>query len=184
MKLSSKQKLIFTSGISLVVSIALAWAFFYLASGVIGARSSAETVMQRIAKVEAEIAQANTFKSILEDRGDDIAHIEKLFVDRERPIELIERLESAATSTRVVLSIDLGAQSSNEEFLDLRLTLEGSDQGLLKYLSLLELLPYEIKIEEITFQRSGNEQSRAAGSGPAGARNSRLLLSIGVRTQK
>lgn len=184
MKLSSKQKLILTSGISFAVTVALAWGFLYLAYGVISARSSVGTVMERIAKVETDIAQANTFKDILEDRSDDIEHIEKLFVDRERPVELIERLENIATSTRVVLLIDLGAQSSDEEFLDLRLTLEGSNQGLLKYLSLLELLPYEIKIGEIAFQQSGSEQPGIAKSGLAGARNSRLLLSIGVRAQK
>ena len=184
MKLSPKQKLIFTSGISLAVMAILAWTFFYLAYGVINARSSAGIIMERIAKVEAEIAQARTFKGILKDRGDDIAYIEKLFVDRERPVELIERLESTASSTRAALLIDLDARSADEEFLALRLTLEGSNQSILKYLSLLELLPYEIKIDEIAFQRSGNEQPKIVGSGPAGARTSRLLLSIGVRTTK
>ena len=84
----------------------------------------------------------------------------------------------------MALLIDLDAQFSTEEFLAFRLTLDGANQGLLKYLSLLELLPYEVKINEITFQRSVSERPGVAGSGSAGARTSRLLLSIGVKTQK
>ena len=103
--------------------------------------------------LEEERRMARSSSSVLEERKTETARIRKFFVDRERPVEFIENVEVLARTTgnEIVLGIDEGRKTPGT--LAFRFNLGGTPQSVWEYLSLLELAPYQITIEDLSFRR-------------------------------
>lgn len=137
------------SSIFVILSV---WIFAWFATGVWGMPFDIQVAKSRAAALEMKRKEARAMSTLFEERREAIERFSKFFVNYREPAEFIETLEDLARKTGVILSIDLalGAPGVNE--LPLRLNIEGSEKNVLRYLKLLELLPYKILVEDIGFQ--------------------------------
>lgn len=110
-------------------------------------------VAEKMAKLEVERKTARGAHVFLKERAEDLAKINNFFVDRERPVEFIENLEEIAKKTKNQIVIDFDEGRSKERNLFFRLVVDGSEASIRKYLKLLELMPYKIKVGDLTFQK-------------------------------
>ena len=176
MKSGPKKKFIITIAISAALVGVFFWFYVYIASAVGQATSKLSEIEAQIIELEGERKQTRSLERILEDRGRDLERINAFFVDRERPIKFIEELENLAKTTGNLIALGVDNPTSSGQDLPFRITLDGSEASVSKYLKLFELLPYDIRIEDFSYQKI------TEGDKPAGV-DTRLTLQIIVRTR-
>lgn len=178
MRFSVYQKLVVTSIFVLFLAGAIIWGFWRLSASVRSGIMTLEEIESRIARLEAERKAARLFDSFSEGREEDMERIRRFSPNRERPVELIEELEQLARNTKNSISIDVDeGRSKAGRDLVFRLTVEGGKTGPRDYLKLLLLLPYEIRVEDMVFQKITTAQ-KDVSSLPT----HRLLAVISVKT--
>lgn len=155
MRFTSKQKLFVTAAVSLLAVGFLGGAFWKLSGIIENSDARLQNIESKIFSFEEERTLARTAEGVIKARRDDIGRINGFFVDRERPIEFIESLERIAKETRNKMALDFDEGRSKEERLFFRITAEGEEKNVRKFLRLLEFMPYEIRIEDLSFQRIG-----------------------------
>lgn len=166
--------------VSLVAVLAFGWVYGSMALAVNRADSSLAEVEVRIAALETERKQARGLDRIIEERGEDLNRIETFFVDRDHPLEFIERLESLAKTTGNLIA--LGVEGTpTASYLTFRITLDGLEANVTNYLKLFELLPYEMRVEEFSLQKISGSSLSVSGSTKSS--DTRLTAVISVRTR-
>lgn len=176
MKIGTREKFTLTLIISVVLVGALFWFYAYMTSSVRQAGSNLAEIEAEITSLEEERKQARIVERILEKRGEDIARVNAFLVSRERPIQFIEELEGLAKATGNLMALAVDSPAGGGGDLLFRITLDGTEAGVSKYLKLFELLPYDIRIEDFSFQKI------TEGDKPAGT-DTRLTLQIGVKAR-
>ena len=112
---------------------------------------------------------------LMEDKKDDIQRVDNFLVARANPVNFIESLEDLARQTQNKIVIDLDeAKSQANKHLVFRLTVDGTQKSALKYSELLEFLPYQISVQELSFQKI------SPAKGVSGAR---IIILIEVNTR-
>lgn len=154
MRLSPYQKLIATVIFALSLAGISVWIFGGLSASARNGITMLQEIESRIAILEGERKAARLFDSFSEERQEELGRIRRFFPNRERPVELIEELEKLARDTKNSISIDVDeGKSKIGKDLVFRLTVEGSQKSPRDYLKLLLLLPYEIRVEDMVFQK-------------------------------
>lgn len=153
MKLTPLQKLIYAATFSFLTLGGGMGGLWLLSRSVTRTQASIQRIRNEILMLEEERRFARAVQSFLDKRGDDIAGLDKIFIDRERPVEFIETVENLARTTGNRLTIEFNEGVSTKTILSFRLTIEGAESSTKKYLELLELLPHIIKIENLSFQK-------------------------------
>lgn len=184
MKLNPTQKFIAAVALS-VLGIGLSGGIFWrLSSAVRGGTEMLQKIESKIAALESERKNARSFEVLLEERSDQFARIRRFSPSREQPVEFIEGLEALARDTKNLISLDFdeGRSKKNTELI-FRLTVEGDETSPRKFLKLLELLPYEIRMEDLVFQQIvaggiAQEEQKSAVGRPT----HRLFALISVKT--
>lgn len=153
MKFTSRQNFFLT----IVLSLA-GFSFFGLVLIILLNQTKTASVVlrqsaEKIAELETKIKLAGEMQVLIKDRAGDLSKINKFFVDRERPVGFIEDLEGIAKKTKNRIAIDFMETRSKGKSLFFKLTIEGSESSTRKYLKLLELMPYKIRVEDLTFQK-------------------------------
>ena len=153
MQSSILKKFIITSVITLAgISISL-YAFIAASASLRDYRTTLTATITRIAVDEKDFNRLTKISDILKTRSSDIQRFQAIAVDRQRPLKFIETMEQIGhlTSTKVALSINQGG--GDPAFLSFGATLEGTETNVHAMLGLIQALPYQISIENITFQR-------------------------------
>ena len=148
-----RRKLFLVIGISLVVLIFWGWVLIRLLRQVKNAGITLRELEGKIVELEAKRKEAGDIQTLLQDRAEDLAKINSFSVNKERPVIFIEDLEDAARKTQNRVIIDFDEGRSRDKNIFFRLTIEGSKDSVLKYLKLLEFMPYQIKVEEMAWQK-------------------------------
>lgn len=128
------------------------WVFVWLVLQVWSVSFDIQVAKSKAAALELERKEVRSMNMLFEERREAIERFSKFFVNYREPVEFIETLEDLARKTGNILSIDLALGSPGLKELPLRLNIEGSEKNVLRYLKLLELLPYQILVEDIGFQ--------------------------------
>ncbi|MBI2640413.1 MAG: hypothetical protein HYW91_00830 [Candidatus Sungbacteria bacterium] len=162
-RITQPQKFLMTlvSSILLVgIFIAIFW---WLSVNVQGGIEELRRIETEISASEAERKSARAFEELSEARDGDLERIRGFSPNRERPVEFIENLEMAAkdTGNSITLDFDEGRSKTNGRLI-FRVTAEGDENGPRNYLKLLELMPYEIRIEDVVFQQITADVSSAS----------------------
>lgn len=113
--------------------------------------------------------------AVLQKRGDNLRTLERLleqiaparnriaafFVRSETVVALIESLEASAVSSGVDLSIRDAQLPENKHdgVITITLIARGSFRNLLHYVQLLELLPYQLQVEDMRLSHMGGERT-------------------------
>lgn len=172
--LSSWQKLFLTAAIFLAVAVFWVWlwtGFFYRVKN---AGATLQDLKGQIPALEEKRKLAGEMQFLFKNRTEDLEKIRSFLVSKERPVVFLENLEETARKTRNRIAINFDEGKSKDQNLFFRLTLEGGEENVLKYLRLLELMPYKLKVEEVSIQKLTSAGGRAYVSIPA---ESGILLS-------
>lgn len=182
MRFSSSQKFFAVLALTLGVALAFGWIFLSLSSVVEGADGVLGDLEENLLTLEEERASARHLKRVLEEKEEDLAQIRAFFIDRKQPVEFIEYLEGVARATGNTIALDVTESGPGEPLL-FRLTIEGKERDATRYVSLLGSMPYEIRIQDLSFQRL--DPTVAGSLSPRGARapEARLLLTLYVGTK-
>lgn len=184
MRFTLKQKFIFTISaviFAVAAQAALYWQFY---SKVREERERLSMIEADIRSSESERAAARKIDEVVSSHEDEIRRIEKFFVDPERPVDFIESLENLARKTRNQVALSVESSPKDQHIFSFRVSADGKEEELVKYLRLLELLPYEIQVDEISLQRGQGQENPPGGSSEAlAAPTHRLTLLIRVKTK-
>lgn len=179
MAVNIRQKFVLTIIISVLFVAVFGWAYLSMITALGRADSNLAEVEAQIASLENERRQARNMDRLVEERGTDLKRIESFFVDHEHPLEFIEKLENLAKITGSQIALGVEGQNSAGQ-LTFRVTLDGLEQNIGRYLKLFELLPYESKIEELTLQKiSGTGVAKTGGAEP----DTRLTMVVILKTK-
>lgn len=175
MRFGPKQRLIIAGAAGALILGFGGWGFLRLAARVWQRDFILGELRSKTEKMRGDRELADDLALILERRRSDLDRISAVFVNRARPVAFIETLEGLASSSGNKIAIDIIDQKSDERHLGFRLTVEGEDQNLLRYVRLLETLAHKLEMEEAVFQK--NLPDPSAGR-PSTA--SHLILSFRV----
>lgn len=153
MNISRSQKLIGEIILWTGLAAVLFWSFGRMGDKVEKLSASLTGIESRISSAEEERKTAELMKDFLKDNASDLEKIKGVSVTRDRPVEFVEKLEELAGQTNTLVSLDLDENKSRDRDLFFRLAVDGNETTVRKYLKLLELLPYEIKVNEISLQK-------------------------------
>ena len=178
MRFTPKQKLIVAGAVSALVLGLAWWGFWRLAVGVWQRDFVLGELQSKIEAMREDRERARDLAVILERRKSDLDRIDKFFVNRERPVAFIEAIERLGAATGNKIAIDVAEARDDGQRLGFRLTLEGGENNLLRYVRLLETLPYKLEMEETFFQRNMPDSSGVPKTAAV-----RLILSFKVRAR-
>lgn len=177
MKDAQKQKSIIAIAVSFLLIIASIAGTWFLYREMRAIKTEIQTIRDGIALLEAENGTIRDFQTIRSRRRDDIGRINKFFIEKDRPLDFIEAIESLGRITHSTLAIDAGGVSKESDYFIFRLAIDGDQENTLKFLSLLERMPYTIRISSLTVSNlEGNPQNPEV-------RRTRLSLTINARTK-
>lgn len=172
--LSSRQKLFLTAAIFLAGAVFWVWLWIGFLYRVKNAGATLQDLKGQIPALEEKRKLAGEMQALFKNRTGDLEKIRSFLISKDRPVVFIESLEELARKTRNRIAINFDEGKSKDQNLFFRLTLEGGEENVLKYLQLLELMPYKLKVEEVSIQKLTSAGGRAYVSIPA---ESGILLS-------
>lgn len=180
-RLSSQQKFWVTAAAAGLLVAALGGTLFSLSSAVQRANAMLDSLEEKLRTVEDERASARLLKKILAVNEKELQKLRGFFVERERPVEFIEYLEEVARQSRNSLILDV-TESEPGQPLTFRLTVDGSERSVAKYLALLESMRYRLEIKEFSFQRLDSTSRSREREQAAIVPTARLMAVIEVGT--
>ncbi|MBI2122466.1 MAG: hypothetical protein HYT98_05135 [Candidatus Sungbacteria bacterium] len=183
--MSSKR---FISMVILYASTAIASAvlFWWFSGTIDNSFIKLGLIRERIQQLEKEREAVRELASLLKSRESTLTRIQKFLVRRDEPLEFIETLENTAKATGNAVALDFDSEKSKKgDELVFRVIIDGTRVGVFRYIRLLELLPYHIRIDEVAYQKLSGESS---GGGVVAGRSSkktlpeaRMMISIFVK---
>ena len=186
MVLSPSQKLITTSIIWVGIVGLLAYLFITLNSRIFHFPMIKVQTEAQLSRLEAKTAEARRLAGLFRDRQEDFNQLSQFFVDRQQPVDFIEKLENLGREIGVSPTLLADEGRSKKDSLFFQISAEGSESSLRHFLRALELLPYDLTIQEFSFERnSGANQSQTSGntSLSRGTNSAELRVSIQVKTR-
>lgn len=179
------KKFVLISFVALSCLLILISGYIYFVYIIISAAGDLRGLRYKIVELEGDRTRARLMKQVLETREHDFGRVSNFLVQREQPIDFIEFLDEIKRQTTSSVAVEVGDPKEDSAMLTFRLVVEGKQKNIEKYISLLELMPYEIRVEEIQFQKvSAGENLAAARIKTAGGLpDSRLNVVIKVKTR-
>lgn len=166
MRLTSLHKLIITISFAVVIVGILVWLLLWAMDAVDDTRLEIVQINSRIAAREEQRKHALFFTRLVNRRPHDFERIVKYFVDPANPIVFIETLERLAKQTQNHIKLDVGSATVSEGELIFNVLAGGTKESVLKYLRLVELLPYELRVENFEFGSSGAQNQAGTNAAP------------------
>jgi len=155
MKKSPLTKLIITTVTLCAFIGALGFSLFKTSQHIKDSRSALGRIETKTITTEQERNRIASTDDVLKEQQDNISRLERKAINRQRPLEFIERIEQIGHRTNNLIALNVEESRSNPESLFFRLSIDGTEQNVRNMLSLVEALPFPLNIEGLTFQRGG-----------------------------
>ena len=153
-------KIFATSLVSLLVLTSLVWSFWKLNSLAVSLRAKLNEIHAEVFFNEHERKAIRLAEATIKEHQEDLARINKIFINKEKPVEFVEDLESLAKISGNLFVIDLDETKSAEgKDLFFRLAVDGNQASVTRYLKALELMPYKMSVKEAAFQRIDSDKA-------------------------
>lgn len=160
--------------LALIAVVLLTLVYVILLKGVREGERAIREVEGKIAASKEREEAARAASALLQQRRGDIARITAFLVDKEKPVVFIETIENLAKNTGNRLELTLAGDERKDSELAFIALVQGTEEGVMRYLKLLELLPYAITFDTVRFERTPSD---------TGTASHRLTLGLRVRTQ-
>lgn len=174
------RKLALTVLFALLAVAAAGAGFLRLFAAVEGFKVKRTAFLKEALLLEEKRRAIRVSSQILDENRVILNRLTAFLVNKERPLAFIEALEELAVSADTAISLDLVEPQETADALTFRLTVEGTAPRMLRYIALLENMPYIVIFEEFSYQLLSEELLRA--SGREGEAPSRLILLLKVKT--
>lgn len=149
--------------------------------------------LKEIQKISKKISQVKTDLENVEKRSESIQNFkkqfpeieenldrfERLFVDKEFPIDFINFLEGIAQNCQILLEISL--LKSEKENLSFQVVARGSPQNVFRFFEKFENSPYLIKVEKLNILKMAEIGSKEKENLPEA--NLKLFFSFSIQTK-
>ena len=157
--MSSSTRLIIISSILLISIVTLSFIFIYISNNVRRAYANLGKTVTEISLIEKNQINLGRISDLLAERHTDVRRLTALLVNRDRPLQFIERIEKIGHLTNTILALNIDETKSTPESLMFRVVIDGSEISVRNMLRLIEALPYRITIENLSFQRELNQDT-------------------------
>ena len=158
MRLTPFIKFTLTSALSAFSIATLGFIFFAVARNVQESRNNLNTIVSNITSSEKDRDRIIHISDLLKDRAQDINRLTSLSVNRARPLQFIERIEEIGHVTNTILALSVDEAKGDANSLIFRATIDGTEASVRSALRLIEALPYQLAIENFSFQRDSGQQ--------------------------
>lgn len=115
-----------------------------------------------LATLEAKRHQIKKTEYLLQESDNDLKRIAGLIVDSSNPLNFFESLYSIASSSNVSIDANLtttpstNADAKPDFGISMRLGIVGTGRGIYTFLNMLELLPFQIEIQDLFISGGGS----------------------------
>lgn len=137
----------------------LGFVFVYISNNMHEARAELSKTVTEISLMEKDQIHLAYMSDLLKDRNADVVRLMALAVNRDRPLQFIERIEKIGHITNTVLALNIDEAKSTPESLMFHAIIDGTDTSIRNMLRLIEAFPYQITIENLSFQRELNQDT-------------------------
>ena len=177
------KKIFSPAGASICALIALSAVFFALVRSVRSAADLRAGLASRINDFADERVLGQSSAALLSSRRADMERIRGFFVNRSQPVAFVEELERIAAAVGASVAFEVDEDHSGPADLLFRLTAEGRQESVLRYLTLLEDAPYLMRMEEVTFLKSAGAGADARAPVASGVSVPEARATVQMRVQ-
>lgn len=177
-----RKKIIIASVILLTLIAGLSFAFITISNNIASYRDSLIVTAAKISSSEKNFARMVAVSNLIKEHDQDIGRIKHIALDSRRPLSFIETIEQIGRSTDVKIALAVEERKENAQSLLFHATLVGEHTNIHAMLALIQQLPYQIKIESLSFQRDLVLTLNSKQAAPANL--ARLILTMNVATQQ
>ena len=174
---SSKGKFIATVAIAVgmlfLILYIVVWGLFIKIRNSSYIISTNSASLQFLSK-RSQAAEEN--ERIIRNISADEERIRKTLFDKDRPLEFIEALENVARLSGG--SVEITPVESNDSLSTFLIAAEGDFPSLFKFLKLVEVMQYQVDIEEANFEKRVGVSAQASNQPVLGAGPMRLNLTL------
>ena len=153
--LSLFQRFLLTSAFLAVIIVACGAGYWWMYASIGGFSGSLDAIAEKIASREQDRVKANHVGTTLKKRASELARINGLFVSKTQPVNFIEDLEAIGRATGSDVKVAANEAGDSTDMLVFHLTASGSSSGLRRMVRLIELMPYEVVIDDVSYQTGG-----------------------------
>lgn len=144
-------RLLFSLAPVIFAAGAFTWLYLYIQ----GSTERLAIIENNLYLLDEERRSARSVELIFDVKKEEIFRLGKFFIPGDKPVEFIENLEKIARGTANQISLEVVTEKPVGGALSFRIAVEGYKESAIRYLSLIELLPHELSIEEFSFQKLG-----------------------------
>jgi len=176
------QKFFATAGFTGVVIATVALACVWMYRRTIVLASELARLDVEIASQRKEQHQTGSLTALLHRHRADFDRLQDLRISRADPAPFFRTLETLAARTHTTITINLDNRDTASESMAFRFAIEGTQNNAADMLALIEHVPYELTIDDLSIEKASNERTGASASGQdSGAgRPSMTRLTLGV----
>lgn len=153
MGITPLKKFIITSIILLALIAGLSFAFVIISNNVRAYHDTLALTAAKISSGEKSFTHMITISDLMKNHAEDIGHIKHVAIDPRRPLPFIETIEKIGRTTNVKITLTVDEKKENTPSLLFHAILVGTENNVHTILALIQHLPYQIKIENFSFQR-------------------------------
>lgn len=176
------QNIILTALFVLFLVGSLGVSFWLMIRSIKNFGQSFQNIANKIAAHEEDREQARHADALVKKRETDIKKVKEFFIDRKEPVLFIEQLEEIARTTRNKVALTIDEEKGETNSLMFRVSVQGSEATVRMMLTLIELMPYQIAVEDIIFEKREDVEVLAKGGGAGGNAPSTLLVLLRVQS--
>ncbi|GEM_PF-3489178 len=181
MKISPLKKVLFTFIASLAIIATLLFLFIVISNNVQQYHNTLETAVTNILLGEENFNHMKKIADLIKKRDRDIQRIAYIAIDHKRPLQFIETMEQISHISNVKITLTADETAGDSQSLIFRAALQGSKQGVRTMLAFIQQLPYQINIQNISFQQDTINTAGAVQTSSSAI--TQLLLTMKVKTQ-
>lgn len=124
------------------------------------------TAVADLALLDSEIASRHqeqrgtrSLTALLQQRAPDFDRLRAFGVSRTNPIAFLKNFETLAAKTNITIAITLDNGATAGDVIKFQFIIEGAEKNVAAMLALIEHVPYELTIDDISMQRIVHEKA-------------------------
>lgn len=142
----------------LIGGVFAAYAFHSMTATV---ESEIGTLNQEADTLSIQASRVTTLRQVVNSSGDELQTVNQYFVPKDGALDFVKYIENLAVSSGLTFKINVFDSEQNDalskndkEFLKTSLNTTGSLKNTRNFMSLVETLPYNVKVTRIDMRRS------------------------------
>lgn len=150
-----------------VLTVIACGGFYFMLHKIKATNASSQTLKNELVELQIKTLKMESLRQVAISGKDVLTQIQKFIIEAGKEVDVVQKLESLANASGLEYNTDeiaaeeyaqLAAQ--HKEFLHIKLTTTGSWKNTQRFMSLIENLPYNVKINKLTMTLSDGNGSQ------------------------